>query len=259
MDTASQPAPIGKMLLKDKISVITGSNRGIGKAILEIFAKNGCNIFACIRKENAAFQVYLQTLEREFGVWIKPVFMDLEDEDSIKAAIKSIMAESVKIDILVNNAGVASGGLFQMTSVKEMKRIFEINFFAQIQFTQGIARLMMRHKAGSIINLSSTAAYLPDPGTLAYGSSKAAFSRATQSLATELGAYNIRVNALAPGVTRTDMYDQMSVTARDALINASALKRVGEPDDVAGAALFLASDLSTFVTGQILRVDGGTK
>ena len=259
MEITSRPAPIDKMLLKDKTAVITGSNRGIGRAILEMFAKNGCNILACIRKESAEFQDYLQTLERESGVWIKPVYMDLGDEDSIKAAIKSIMAESVKIDILINNAGVASGGLFQMTSISDMKHLFEINFFAQIQFTQGIARLMMRHKAGSIINLSSTAADIADSGTLAYGSSKAAFSRATQSLATELGAYNIRVNALAPGVTRTDMYDQMSVTARDALINASALKRVGEPDDVAGAALFLASDLSTFITGQILRVDGGMK
>jgi 3-oxoacyl-[acyl-carrier protein] reductase len=116
---------------------------------------------------------------------------------------------------------------------------------------------MTRHKTGSIINIASTAAMVADPGTLGYGSSKAAFARATQSMATELGASGIRVNAIAPGVTRTDMFDQMTEAARDKLIDSSALKRAAEPQDIANMALFLASDLSSFVTGQIMRVDGG--
>ena len=152
---------------------------------------------------------------------------------------------------------MASGAIFQMTSMTELRRLFEINFFSQILLTQGLARSMARHKAGSIINIASTAAMVADPGTLAYGSSKAAFARATQSMATELGAAGIRVNAIAPGVTRTDMYDQMSEAAREKLIASSALKRAIEPQDVANMALFLASDLSASVTGQIMRVDGG--
>ena len=116
---------------------------------------------------------------------------------------------------------------------------------------------MVRNKSGSIINLSSTAAFIADPGTLAYGSSKSAFARATQSMANELGSYNIRVNAIAPSVTKTDMFEQMSLEAREKLINASALKRAAEPKDIANVALFLASELSSFVTGQVIRADGG--
>ena len=167
------------------------------------------------------------------------------------------MGISKKIDILVNNAGIASGALFQMTTGVELRKIFEINFFSQIVISQGIAKIMVKNKSGSIINLSSTAAFIADPGTLAYGSSKSAFTRATQSMACELGASNIRVNAIAPGVTKTDMFEQMAIGSRDKLINSSALKRAAEPEDIANVALFLASDLSSFVTGQVIRVDGG--
>jgi 3-oxoacyl-[acyl-carrier protein] reductase len=158
---------------------------------------------------------------------------------------------------LVNNAGIASGALFQMTTGAELRKVFEINFFSQIAISQGIAKIMVKNKSGSIINLSSTAAFIADSGTLAYGSSKSAFARATQSMASELGSSNIRVNAIAPGVTKTDMFEQMSIDARDKLINSSALKRAAETKDIANVSLFLASDLSSFITGQVIRVDGG--
>jgi 3-oxoacyl-[acyl-carrier protein] reductase len=161
------------------------------------------------------------------------------------------------VDVLVNNAGTASGGLFQMMPIAELRRVFEINFFGQILLTQGLSRLMTRHRSGSIINIASTAVEIADPGTLAYGTSKSAFSRASQSMATELGGSGVRVNTISPGVTKTDMYDQMSPEARERLINTAALKRAAEPQDIANVALFLASDLSCFVTGQTLRVDGG--
>ena len=245
------------MLLKGKTAVITGANRGIGKAILETYAQHGCAIFACARSADADFLAHLAQLQQEHQVAIQAIPLDLADETSIKAASRAIIAQAASIDILVNNAGIASGGLFQMTTLAEMRKVFEINFFAQLLFTQGIARKMTKQKSGSIINISSTASLVPDPGTLTYGSSKAAFSRATQSLASELGAFNIRVNAIAPGVTRTDMYDQMTAAARDALINRSALKRPAEAQDIANSALFLASDLASFITGQVIRVDGG--
>lgn len=244
-------------LLSDKVAVVTGSNRGIGHAMVRVFAAHGARVFACMRDIEPDTLARLREIESEHGVNVHALRLDLAYELSIKSAIKEVAAASPRVDVLVNNAGVASGSLFQMTSMAEMRRVFEVNFFGQILLTQGLARLMARNKSGSIINISSTAAQIADPGTLTYGSSKAAFARATQSMATELGASGIRVNAIAPGVTRTDMYDQMAPVVREELIAASAMKRPAEPQDIANVALFLASELSSFVTGQTLRVDGG--
>ena len=244
-------------LLQDKVAVVTGANRGIGKCITETFAENGANIIACMRVINPESDKWIKNLESKFNISINPVMVDLSDEKSVKESIKEIFSISKRIDVLVNNAGIASGALFQMTPIAELRKIFEINFFSQIVLSQGIAKIMVRNKSGSIINISSTAAFIADPGTLAYGSSKSAFARATQSMANELGLSNIRVNAIAPSVTKTDMFDQMSAEARDKLINSSALKRAAEPKEIANVALFLASELSSFVTGQVIRADGG--
>lgn len=245
------------MMLKGKISVVTGASRGIGKCIAETFVKNGASVFACVRSMTQEIEIWAQALESSHGVFVKLILLDLADENSTKNLVKQVMAINPRVDILVNNAGVASGSLMQMTTSAELKRIFEINFFNQIVVTQGISRLMQRAKAGSIVNIASTAAYIADPGTIAYGASKAALVRASASMATELGTSNIRVNSIAPGITKTDMFDLMSPTARDKLINNSALKRAAEPQDIANVALFLASDLSSYVTGQTIRVDGG--
>ncbi|MGQ0708816.1 MAG: SDR family NAD(P)-dependent oxidoreductase [Rhodoferax sp.] len=245
------------MLLRDKIAIVTGANRGIGRSITELFAENGCNVYAGVRENRPDTQQWMGALASMHGVFVKPVLLDLSDENSAKNLVREVMVGSGRIDVLVNNAGIASGALFQMTSASELRKLFDVNFFNQILLTQGVARLMSRNKFGSIINITSTAAFIPDPGTLAYGSSKAALGRAMQSMATELGPASIRVNAIAPSVTRTDMCDQMSAAARDKLINSSAMKRVAEPRDIANVALFLASDLSAFMTGQTLRVDGG--
>lgn len=245
------------MLLQHKVAVITGSNRGIGKAVLEVFAANGADIYACARQESDEFSGLVRQLAATTGVAITPVYFDLLDGEQVKAAVQTIIASKKKIDILVNNAGVASGALFQMTSSKDLRRVFEVNFFSQIAFTQGISRYMARFRAGSIINIASTAGLIGDAGTTSYGSSKAALMLATRTMATELGEMNIRVNAIAPSVTRTDMLDQMDEKARTRLLASSALKRPAEPIEVANVALFLASDLSSFITGQVLRVDGG--
>jgi 3-oxoacyl-[acyl-carrier protein] reductase len=246
-------------LLNGKVAVVTGANRGIGRSITETFAENRCDIFACMREVTLETKKWLKNLENKFNIVITPIELNLSDEDSIKNSIKQIFSTSKRIDILVNNAGIASGGLFQMTPISELRKVFEINLFSQILFTQGIAKIMIRNKSGSIINLSSSAAFIADPGTLSYGTSKSALIRATESMAMELGALNIRVNAIAPGVTKTDMFDQMSKDARDKLINSSSLKRPAEPKDIANVALFLASELSSFVTGQVIRADGGIK
>lgn len=258
MNTAQNTNQDTPMLLTDKVAVVTGANRGIGDAVTRTFLAHGARVIACVRDpESPQTAQWLASLDAQPGAQVQAVQLDLADEASVKAAVKAIAAASPRLDVLVNNAGAASGAIMQMTSMAELRRLFDVNFFGQILLTQGLARLMARNKAGSIVNLASTAAMIADPGTLAYGASKAAFARATQSMATELGASGIRVNAIAPGPTRTDMYEQMTPAARERLVESSALKRAGEPQDIANVALFLASELSSFVTGQILRVDGG--
>jgi 3-oxoacyl-[acyl-carrier protein] reductase len=247
----------GQVLLQNKTAIITGSNRGIGKAVLETFAENGADIFACVRKESNEFSNVTKRLTEKTGVSITPVYFDLTESEQVKSGIKSILSSKNQIDILVNNAGVASGSFFQMTSLRDLKQVFEVNFFSQILFTQGISRYMTRFKTGSIINIASTAGLIGDAGMTSYGSSKAALMFATKTLATELGEMNIRVNAIAPSITKTDMFDQMEAKARNKLIESSALKRPAEAVEVANVALFLASNLSSFITGQVLRVDGG--
>lgn len=245
------------MLLSDKTAVVTGCNRGIGKEVLTTFARHGADVFACARRESAEFTAYLAELAAETGRTLTPVYFDLADAEQVKAGVRTIVATKKKIDVLVNNAGVASGSLFQMTSMTDMKALFDINLFGPLLLAQGLSRLMTRARAGAIVNIASTAGLIGDAGTTAYGSSKAALAYATRAMASELGEFNIRVNAIAPNLTRTDMYEQMDEKARARLIASTALKRPAEPAEIANAALFLASDLSSYVTGQVLRVDGG--
>jgi len=244
-------------LLDNKTAVVTGSNRGIGLEVMTTFAEHGADVFACARRESAAFTDTIAALAERTGRTITPVYFDLADAEQVKAGVRTIVAAKKKIDIVVNNAGVASGALFQMTSLTDMKNLFDVNFFAPLLFAQGLSRLMARSRAGSIIHIASTAGLIGDAGTTAYGSSKAALMYATKAMATELGEFNIRVNAIAPNVTKTDMHDQMDDKARERLIGSTALKRAAEPREIANAALFLASDLASYITGQVLRVDGG--
>lgn len=245
------------MLLKNKTAIVTGCNRGIGKGILGLFAEHGADLFACSRQETPEFSADLAKLAKRTGRIITPVYFDMTHPEQVNKAIKTIMASKRPIDVLVNNAGLASGALFQMSSLPEMRNLFEINFFSQLLFTQGISRLMVRAEKGSIINIASIAGLIGDAGTTSYGASKAALMFATKTIATELGASNIRVNAVAPSVTLTDMYEQMEDKARTKLIEACALKRPAEVREVANVALFLASDMASYITGQVLRVDGG--
>ena len=246
------------MLLKEKYAVVTGCNRGIGKEIVRVFAENGANIWACTRKDSQNFTKYINNLEQEHSVKINPVYFDLENEEQIKAGVKTIKQSKQPVNILVNNAGLIFTALFQMTSMEKLKEMFEINYFSQMLLTQYISRIMMRQKSGSIINISSSAAIEGNEGRTGYASAKAAMITSTKVLAKELAPYNIRVNAVAPGLTQTEM--MVSSTPEDALqetLNRICMKRVGKPEEIANSILFLASDLSSYMTSQVLRVDGG--
>ncbi|MEO8173148.1 MAG: SDR family oxidoreductase, partial [Sediminibacterium sp.] len=158
----------------------------------------------------------------------------------------------------VNNAGVAHGGFFHMTPMHKIREVFEINFFSQVLVTQYITKIMLKQKSGSIINLSSIAGIDAHPGYIAYGSSKAALIYATKNMAKELASSNIRVNAVAPGLTETEMANQMEAKARENMIKHSAMNRLATPQEIANTVLFLASSQSEFITGQVIRVDGGS-
>jgi 3-oxoacyl-[acyl-carrier protein] reductase len=246
------------MLLKGKNAIITGCAKGIGRSIVETFAKNGANIWACARKQSNDFEEYTSNLAKEYGVHISPVYFDLVDSEQMKAGVRLIASSKQRIDILVNNAGATHNALFLMTTREKLLQMFEVNFFSQYVFTQYIVKLMLRGKCGSIVNIASTAALDGNPGRSAYGASKAAVICTTKALAAELAEHGIRANAIAPGITDTDMVEQsMTEHIVCETVEQTSLRRMAKPVEIANAALFLASELSSYVTGQVIRVDGG--
>ena len=246
-------------MLKGKNAIITGANRGIGYATLELFAKEGCNIWACIRKPNTEFEQQIAIVSQSHNVWIKPIYFDLSSEEEIKAGIKRIGSEKLPIDILVNNAGIPLGGLMTMTPISKLKEVFEINYFSQILMMQLVSRYMIRQKFGSIVNMASVGGIETNPGYLAYGSSKAALIWATKCITKELGSYGIRVNAVAPGMTDTQMGHYKTEEELKKVIDSTSLKRFASAEEIANGIAFLASDLSSFTTGHVLVIDGGRK
>jgi 3-oxoacyl-[acyl-carrier protein] reductase len=245
------------MLLKDKTAVITGCLKGIGRTTMRSFAKNGANIWAFSEKQTEEFEEDIAELSEKYNVLITPVYVDLFETEEIKKAIRTIHQSKRNVDILVNIAGITSNALLNMTTMENMKRVFELNFFSQIFVTQNISKIMMKQKSGSIINISSVSAIDGNRGQVAYSASKAALIGATKTLSSELSEYGIRVNAIAPGVIETSMTAELDKDDFQILVNKTNLGRAGKPDEVANVLLFLASDLSSYITGQVIRVDGG--
>lgn len=246
-------------MLKGKSAIITGSNRGIGAVITEELASRGCNIWACARKPNPEFEVRLKELAEKYGVWIKPVYFELSNEDELKVGVKTIMSDKLPIDILVNNAGMPFGGLMTMTPIAKLREVFEVNYFSQILMMQLVTRVMMRQKSGCIINMASVGGIETNPGYLAYGSSKAALIWATKCISKELGPYNIRVNAVAPGFTDTSMGHFNKEEELEKMIDQTSLHRMATPEEIGKGVAYLVSDDASFVTGHVLVIDGGRK
>jgi len=246
------------MLLQNKTVVVTGCNRGIGKKILEVFSANGATIYACVRNITEEFRTYLNEIKNKFNNQIIPIQFDLNDENQIKMAANNVLLSNPSIDILVNNAATIHTALFQMTSIKKLKEVFETDFFSQTIFTQYILKSMIKKKAGSILYISSTSALDGNEGRSAYSSAKASMIAQAKVLSREVGKYNIRVNTIAPGLTDTDMMRKnTSNEIIDEVTSRISLKRIADPEEIAKVALFLSSDLSSYITGQVIRVDGG--
>ena len=237
--------------------IITGCNRGIGKAMVDAFAVSGANIWACARKSTPDYESWLENTAKDNCVWIKPVYFELTDTEALNKGIQSIIDEGLTIDVLVNNAGISTVGLLSMSKVEDIKKLFDVNYFAMLRIIQKVSKRMSRQRKGSIINMGSIAGIEPQPGKIAYGSSKAAVMMMTKCLAKELGPTGIRVNAIAPGPIETEMIHQYKDDMLDKLAAESALRRLGKTEEIAQVALFLASEQASYINGEIIKVDGG--
>ena len=245
------------LLLQDKNALITGAARGIGAAMVEGFAREGANVWAFARKPDEAFEARCAETAQKYGVWIKPVYCELSDTAAIKDAFKLVMADKKPLHVLVNNAGImGEDRMFQMTSEQEMHRIFDVNFFAMIEVSRLATRLMARNKQGAVVNIASIAGIDGD-SRLDYSASKAAVIAATKKMARELISVGIRVNALAPGFTDTDLVSGLSEKVVQEQTEKILMKRKARPEEIANVAAFIASDMASYVTGQVWRADGG--
>lgn len=245
-------------VLSGKNAIITGARSGIGLATLQLFAKNGCNCWAIVHRDDKDFLAAIKYLEDKFDIWVRPVYIDLTDSESIKKGYKEILKEKLSIDILVNAAGIVSPNrLFSMTKMEDVRRVMEVNFFSAIELTQLACRQMMRQRKGSVVNIASISAWGEDTSQMEYAASKAAIVIATKKLARELGSAGIRVNAVAPGLTQTKMLDVLDTIAVEQIKKGLGLHRFGSPEEIAEVCLFLASDKSSYITGETIKVDGG--
>ncbi len=244
-------------MLAGKTILVTGTSRGMGKAMVQLFAKNGANVIAHARTRTESHEQMCLELSNMYGTSVVPIYFDLRDHEKIKEFVKVIRKQFATIDGLVNNAGITCNALFQMTSMEELREQFEVNFFSPFLLTQYISKLMVRQARGSIVNISSTAAEDGNSGKSAYGSSKAAVICMTKAISEELAQFGVRANAICPGIIETDMMNTIPDQVNEMQKQSSCLGKNGSEIDIANTAMFLLSDYSSYITGQIIRVDGG--
>lgn len=241
------------MILKDKICVVTGAAQGIGNAIARNMLAEGATVYGCDLREGS-----MAAMEEENPAF-HALYFDVSDAAAAKAAMMGVKKEQGRIDVLVNNAGVVFNKKIGMIVREETELMFRINVIAVIELTQLVSRIMARTGGGSIVNIASVTAVLGSAGQSAYSATKGAIISFTKSAAKELAPQGVRVNAVAPGIVKTERFEELyeaSGDKIDARIGRIALGRLGLPEDIARACSFLASDNASYISGQILGVDG---
>lgn len=244
------------LILKDKIAIVTGGTRGIGYAIVKGFLQCGATVVLCGSRQETADKA-VSSLKAENAAWpVEGICPDLADYDAVKAAFDAVEAKYGRIDVLVNNAGVSASEPFTSYTTEMFQKTMDLNVTAVFNCTRAVVDGMKARHSGVILNTSSMVSKYAQPAGVAYPTSKFAVNGMTLALARELAGDNIRVNAVAPGITRTDMVAALPEKVIEPLIAQIPLRRMGEPEDIANAFIFLASDLAGYITGQVLGVDG---
>lgn len=246
-----------KRMLENKIIFVTGATRGIGLATAKVFAQHGANVLLGGRDLKMIEKAIIKIKKENKTASLTPILCDVADENSVKNAFQKIFSTYKRLDIMMANAGVLEDALIGMVATEQINYVFKVNTFGVLYCSQYASRLMARNGGGSIILVSSIIGTNGNTGQAVYGGSKAAVIGITKSLSKELANQNIRVNAIAPGFIDTDMARSLSEEKFKERITSIKMGRIGQPEEVANVALFLASDLSSYVTGQIIGVDGG--
>lgn len=244
------------MLLKDKIAVVTGGSRGIGREIVLSFLNEGASIYFLDLQEGEYLSEY-QSIAKSHGagVWFKEA--NVADEDRVNTVIDEIAKEAGRIDILVNNAGITRDGLIFRMKTEDWKTVLDVNLSSAFYCSRAASRHMIKQKGGSIINVASIVGVIGNGGQTNYSASKAGLIGLTKSLAREVASRSVRVNAVAPGFIVTPMTDKLNEEQKAALYGQIPMGRLGEPAEVAKVILFLASDLSSYITGEVVKITGG--
>ncbi len=244
-------------MLKGKTCMITGASRGIGKSTAELFASQGADLILVAKTEPLLKEVQASLLEKYPGITVHVFACDISDANAVKELFNNLRALNVKLHVLVNNAGIMIDAVLTMATPEMIQQVIQVNVMGSIYVAQQASKFMIKNRGGSIINLSSIIGTNGNKGQTIYSSAKAAIIGFTKSLSKELAVYNVRVNALAPGFIDTDMTKSMDPKFYERNLESIGMKRIGKPEDIANVALFLASDLSSYVTAQIIGVDGG--
>jgi len=244
-------------MLKNKVAIITGGTRGIGLEIAKVFKENNAEVIIFGSKKETVDKA-IEDLQKE-NIHVKGYYPNLNNYSEIEETIKLIHEEYGHIDILVNNAGISANKKIEDTTSEDFEKIMDLNVNAIFNMTKSVVPYMKENKGGVILNTSSMVSIYGQPGGVGYPASKFAVNGITKSLARELAPSNIRVNAVAPGITNTDMVAALPKEMIEPLIKTIPLGRIGEPRDIANAFLFLASDMASYITGVVLSVDGAAR
>ncbi len=244
------------MRLQDKVAIVTGGSRGIGFATVEAFVKEGASVVLCASRKETADKAVAELNEKYPNAKVKGIYPNLSDYNEVKSAFDAVKAEFGKIDILVNNAGVSESTPFDKYNEDVFSRVMDLNVTGIYNCSKAVCEYMTEAGSGVILNTSSMVSLTGQPSGVAYPTSKFAVNGFTLSLARELGPRGIRVNAVAPGITETDMMKAVPKSVIEPMIARIPLRRLGTPEDIANAFVFLASDEASYISGVVLSVDG---